>query len=318
MRPRSDYHRPMLLPLRRLGTALLLLWTAGASAATFRVATFNIENYLDEPTASRPQIKSPEARAKVRESIRALNPDVIALQEMGTTNALLELRESLRAEGQDFPWWEHISGADTNIHVAVLSKFPIRARHPHTNETFLLDGRSFRVSRGFAELQIQARTNFTLTLLAAHLKSRRLVPDADEAQERLGEATVLRGLVDALLHDNPNLPLIVLGDLNDVKDADSTRTLIGRGKTRLTDTRPAERNGDPAPGAVTLRDEPRNITWTHYYAKEDSYSRIDYILLSPALTSYWRPADSYVLTLPNWGIASDHRPLVATFDLDKP
>ena len=308
----------MMLPLHRLGCALLCLWAAAASAATFRVATYNIENYLDQPTASRPQIKSPEARAKVRESIRALNPDVIALEEIGTTNALLELRQSLQAEGQDFPWWEHISGADTNIHVAVLSKFPILARHPHTNETFLLDGRSFRVSRGFAELQIQARTNFTFTLLAAHLKSRRLVPDADEAQERLGEATVLRGIVDALLHANPNLPLIVLGDLNDVKDADSTRALIGRGKTKLTDTRPAERNGDPAPGATTLRDEPRNITWTHYYAKEDSYSRIDYILLSQALTPHWRPADTYVLTLPNWGLASDHRPIVATFDLAEP
>jgi endonuclease/exonuclease/phosphatase family metal-dependent hydrolase len=315
LRRRPDYHRTMLMPFRRLGFALLCLWAAAAPAAPFRVATYNIENYLDQPTASRPNVKSPEARAKVRESIRALDPDVIALQEVGATNALLELRQSLQAEGENFPWWEHISGADTNIHVAVLSKFPILARHPHTNETFLLDGRSFRVSRGFAEVQIQARTNFTFTLLAAHLKSRRLVPDADEAQERLGEATVLRGIVDGLLHANPNLPLIVLGDLNDVKDADSTRALIGRGKTKLTDTRPAERNGDPAPGATTLRDEPRNITWTHYYAKEDSYSRIDYILLSQALTPQWRPADSYVLTLPNWGVASDHRPIVSSFDL---
>jgi endonuclease/exonuclease/phosphatase family metal-dependent hydrolase len=159
---------------------------------------------------------------------------------------------------------------------------------------------------------IQVRTNFTFTLIAAHLKSRRPVPDADEAQERLGEATVLRGIVDGLLKANPDLPLVVLGDMNDVKDADSTRELIGRGKLKLTDTRPAERNGDNAPAASTEY-QPRNITWTLFYAKEDSYSRSDYILLSRAMAAHWRPQDSYVLNLANWGVGSDHRPVVAGF-----
>jgi hypothetical protein len=77
---------------------------------------------------------------------------------------------------------------DTNIHIAVLSKFPIVARHPHTNDEFLLDGRRFRVSRGFAEVEIQVATNFTFTLIAAHLKSRLQTPIADEAEERFAEA----------------------------------------------------------------------------------------------------------------------------------
>ncbi len=128
-------------------------WTS--DAATFRVATYNVENYLDQPTESRTHPKSAEAKAKIRESIRALKPDVIALEEMGTTNALLELRVSLKAEGLDFPYWEHVTGFDTNIHVAVLSRFPIIARRPHTNDNFLLSGRRFRVSRGFAEVDIQ-------------------------------------------------------------------------------------------------------------------------------------------------------------------
>jgi endonuclease/exonuclease/phosphatase family metal-dependent hydrolase len=301
-----------------LGLAVLLLLAVSAirlHAEIFRVATYNVENYLDAPTATRPLIKSAAARAKVREGIRALNPDVIALEEMGSTNALLELRASLKAEGLDFPYWEHVSGYDTNIHVAVLSKFPFTARHPHTNETFLLDGRSFSVSRGFAEVQIQVRTNFSFTLVAAHLKSRRPVPEADEAEERLGEARVLRGIIDGLLRTNPDLPLIVLGDLNDVKDADSTRALMGRGKYRLVDTRPAERNGDNTP-ASSARAEPRAITWTDYFAKEDSYSRIDYILLSKSMAAHWLPGESYVLALPNWGVGSDHRPIVAGFDPD--
>src|SRR5208282_6404904 len=157
---------------------LVTFYSTSFAAGTFRVATYNVENYLDQPTESRPHVKSSEAKAKIRESIEAIKPDVLALEEMGTTNALLELRASLKADGLDFPFWEHVSGWDTNIHVAVLSKLRILASHPHTNDSFLLDGRRFSVSRGFAEVDIQAATNFTFTLIAAHLKSRRPVPEA--------------------------------------------------------------------------------------------------------------------------------------------
>jgi endonuclease/exonuclease/phosphatase family metal-dependent hydrolase len=285
------------------------------AAETFRVATYNVENYLDQPTESRPHIKSTEAKAKIRESIRAMNPDVIALEEMGTTNALLELRASLKADGLDFPFWEHVSGADTNIHVAVLSRFPIVARHPHTNDAFLLDGREFFVSRGFAEVEIQAATNFTFTLIAAHLKSKLVTPNADEAEERLAEAKVLRGIIDEHFKANPNAKLIILGDFNDVKNSDSTKEIIGRGKFKLTDTRPAERNGDNTPAEPPYF-EPRNVAWTYFYGADDTYARIDYILLSPAMARDWVKAETYIPTIPNWGIGSDHRPIVATFEVE--
>ncbi|MGA2787548.1 MAG: endonuclease/exonuclease/phosphatase family protein [Verrucomicrobiota bacterium] len=280
---------------------------------TFRVATYNVENYLDQPTESRPFVKSAAAKAKVCESICTLHPDVIALEEMGGTNALLELRASLKKKGLDFPYWEHVQGWDTNIHVAVLSRLPMVARHPHTNDSFLLDGRRFSVSRGFAEVDIQAATNFIFTLIAAHLKSRRAVPEADEAQLRLEEAKILRGIVDERFKTDPDTELVVLGDFNDVKDSDSTKEIIGHGKFKLTDTRPAERDGDNVPNEIP-RFEPRNVTWTHYYGKEDTYSRIDYILLSPAMARDWVTNGTYVLTIPNWGVGSDHRPIVATFN----
>jgi len=291
---------------------LLLLGSLAVKADAFRVATYNVENYLDQPTETRKYLKSAKARAKVCESIRALNPDVLALEEMGSTNALLELRRSLKAKGLDFPYWEHVEGWDTNIHVALLSKLPIVARHPHTNEYFLLDGRRFAVSRGIAEMTVQAATNFTFTLIAAHLKSRRPVPEADEAQLRLEEAKILRGIVDRHFQADPEAKIVVLGDFNDVKDSESTKAVIGHGKFKLTDTRPAERNGDTEPNEVA-RFEPRNVTWTHYYGKEDTYSRIDYILLSPGMAREWVREETYVLALANWGLASDHRPIVATF-----
>jgi endonuclease/exonuclease/phosphatase family metal-dependent hydrolase len=297
----------------------MLLFTVAflhsAPAGTFRVATYNVETYLDQPTESRSHIKTAEAKAKIRESIQAMDPDVIALEEMGDTNALLELRASLQAEGQTFPFWEHIQSFDTNIHVAVLSKLPIVARRPHTNDFFLLDGRRFQVKRGFAEVDVRVETNFIITLIAAHLKSRLATADADEAEERLGEARVLRGLFDTRLAREPDAKLIVLGDFNDTRDSASTLEIIGRGRTKLFDTRPAERNGDTAVREPPYN-EPRNVTWTYYYGKSDEYSRIDYILVSPGLTKHWVPAGTCVPTVANWGTGSDHRPIVAEFSTE--
>jgi hypothetical protein len=54
---------------------------------------------------------------------------------------------------------------------------------------------------------------------------------------------------------------------NDVKDSDSIKTIIGRGRFKLTDTRPAERNGVNTP-AENFNFDPGNVVWTEYYGKE--------------------------------------------------
>lgn len=283
-----------------------------ARAGTFRVATYNVNNYLERAAGGR-LAKSAAGKAKIRESLRAVRADVVALQEIGSLAALRELQASLSAEGIDYPHWELVGGFDTNIHVAVLSRFPIVARRPHTNDHYLLMGRRLRVSRGFAEIDVQVHAAYRFTLITAHLKSRRPVPVADEADMRLEEARVLRGIVEARLQASPNLNLVVLGDLNDLKDSDPVRTLVGRYRRTLTDTRPAEPNGDRAPvGGHPFA--PPQITWTHFYAKEDSYSRIDYILLSGGMAREWRHEGTFVLAMAHWGVGSDHRPIVAEFE----
>lgn len=292
--------------------AVSLFQIPGDCADAFSVATFNLENYLDLSAGSR-SAKAPEAKAGIRESIRALDADVIALQEIGSLRAFMELRDSLRKESAGYPYWEFVSGGyDTNIHVAVLSRFPIVARRSHTNESFLLYGRRFRVSRGFAEIDIRVNPGYSFTLIAAHLKSRRPVSIADQADLREEEARILREKIDKVLSADANANLIVLGDLNDVQDSPSAKLVIGRGKRGLVDTRPAERNGDRQTSAAS-RSAPRRITWTYYYGKEDSYSRIDYLLVSKGMAREWDAGGTYVLAIANWGVASDHRPVVARF-----
>jgi endonuclease/exonuclease/phosphatase family metal-dependent hydrolase len=279
------------------------------SADSIRIVTYNVENYIETTTDTR-TAKSAEAKAAVRESLRTLKPDVVALQEMGGTNALVELQGSLKSEGLDLPYWELVHGFDTNIQVAILSRFPFAARHPQTNDSFLLNGRRFRVTRGFAEVEIKVNDRYSFTLINAHLKSRLPIPAADEADLRLEEAKILREKIDALLAKNPRLNLIVLGDFNDFQNTEPIRTIVGRGNRGLTDLRPAER----VAGAVAPRNGSRRIvTWTHHYAREDNFGRLDYMFISAGMARDMNPDETYVLAAPNWGAASDHRPLVATF-----
>ena len=297
----------------RLVSCLVFSWLgfcAGA-AELVRVATYNVENYILRSNETR-SIKAPESCAKVREHLLAIKADVVALQELGGAEALEDIRSGLKTAGLDYEHSEIVYGWDTNIQVGVLSRFPIVARRPHTNESYLLQGRRFQVGRGFLEVDIRVNPQYTFTLMTTHLKSRRQVAEGDEAEMREQEAILLREKIDARLNANRDVNLVVLGDFNDVRDARSTRAVLGRGRTALIDARPAERNGDNLPNPIP-RYDPRNITWTHFYGKEDSYSRIDYVLLSPGLAREWVKEECYVFTAPNWGLASDHRPVVAAF-----
>ncbi len=289
----------------------LLLASGAAAAETFTVASYNVENYLEAKSGTR-DAKSPEAKAKIVSIISSMKPDVIGLQEMGSTNALLELRAALKAAGVEYPHWEHVRGHDTNIHVALLSRFPITGRRPHTADAYLLNGRRFRVSRGFLEADLRTPSGYSFTVFVAHLKSRRPVPEAAEAEMREQEALLLREKIDARMKAVPRANIVVIGDLNDVKDARSTRAVMGRGNAVLLDLRPAERNGDTVQ-PTNPRFDPAHITWTHFYGKEDTYSRIDYILVSKSMASEWSKEGTHVFATANWSLASDHRPIIAKF-----
>lgn len=298
---------------RLIVAALLGSLFLAAETPRFKVVTYNVENYLVERSGTR--VAKPEAaRRKVTETLVSLKPDVVALQEIGPTNALLELQSRLRQSGLDLPHWEHVSGYDTNIFVAILSRFPITARRSHSNESFLLEGRRFRTSRGLLEVDLEVGPDYRFTLFTAHLKSKRAIGAADEGEMREQEARVLRRLVEARLAADPKANVLVCGDFNDTKDSPALKALLGRSSNRhLVDTRPVERNGDQA-ASENPKWDPRHVSWTHFYGKEDTYSRIDYILLSTGMAREWRREGSYLPTLPDWGIASDHRPVVCEFE----
>ena len=269
----------------------------------FRVATFNLENYLDA-TAKKGCVKSDGAKAKIRECIRGVKPDVIALQEIGSAETLQELRASLAAENLEFPHWEYVAGADEDLHVAILSKFPFAARRPHTDDNIMLNEQAFRVRRGFAEVDVRVNPRFSFTLFASHLKSKSKNENERAGADalRLEEARLLREKIEARLKKAPDARIVLCGDFNDTKDSRVVRTIAGAGKYRLVDTLSFNKAGAAA--------------WTNYYPEKNRYERIDYVMLNPAMAECWLPEKSGVYEMPDWKLASDHRPVVASFASD--
>jgi endonuclease/exonuclease/phosphatase family metal-dependent hydrolase len=310
---RRSASNPRAAFLLLLSVAQCLVAQPGHPSGRLRIASFNVENYLIRPAPGRSP-KPETSREKVAELLAQARPDVVALQEVGDTEAMADLQARLRAHGTDLPHAEFVRGHDPDIAVAILSRFPFASRRHHTNDAYLLDGRRLRSSRAFAEVSMVPSPGYHVHLLVAHLKSKRAVGIAAESEMRHKEAILLREKADAILVANPDANLVVCGDFNDSPDSPALRALCGSGVRALIDTRPAEPASTSPSLAPSGFPRARRVTWTHYFAREDAFTRIDYILVSRGMAREWRPEGTCILTSPDWGMASDHRPIVAEFE----
>jgi endonuclease/exonuclease/phosphatase family metal-dependent hydrolase len=279
---------------------------------SFSVASFNVKNYLLTSIPGR-KAKPSAARERVQQTLLHARVDVVVLQEMGRANALEELRRRLADGGLDYPHCRLQQGADPAIRLAVLSRYPIERVVWHTNDQYLIEGRRQWIRRGFLEAEIAVGDDYRFTLLAAHLKSKFQVPQARESDIRRKEAAILRSKVENLLAGDPDLNLMVVGDLNDTPDSVPVRTVMGRGKLRLFDVKPHE--WVFVDGQFVI-ERPR-VQWTYHYPAGGAYTRVDYVLLSRGMKPEWRPDSSHIAGVPYWFEASDHRLLKIGFSTDE-
>jgi endonuclease/exonuclease/phosphatase family metal-dependent hydrolase len=292
--------------LIRLQLAVLAVLCA-ARARPLTIATYNVENYVATGRrvdgAYRQAYPKPEAaKSALRTVIRALDADVLGLQEMGPAGYLEELRRDLRAEGLDYPYAASVEAADTDRHVAALSRIPFRRVQAHSELEFPYSGGRARVKRGVLEIVLSG-DGPELTLFLIHLRSRftERADDPNAALYRAGEAGAVRDLVLRRFPDPGRAYFLILGDCNDNKNSRPLRLLTRRGDTRIA--------------AMTKAVDPAGEAWTYAYGKEDTYSRVDYILASPALASAIAGDGARVYDGPGVREASDHRPVVVRLDL---
>ncbi len=285
---------------------MALALAAAAAPDSLRVATYNLENYLSADRrvegSFRRDYPKPEAEKEaLRTVIRQMDADILAVQEIGDTRYLNELQRDLSREGVVYAHTAWLEGEDRERHLALLSRVPITLTRRHTDLSFTYLGGSGLVRRGLLEVRLGAGGG-ELTCFVLHLKSRftERSDDPQSAVFRAAEATAVRNRILSVA--DPAGRYLILGDLNDSPSSRPVRLLLRRGETVVAHLLDA---GDP-----------RGDTWTHRQAREDVYSRLDYVLASPGLLPSVVGGRARVVDLPETRLASDHRPVVV--DLEWP
>ena len=287
----------------RAGILILAYWLCAhpSPAAEIRVATYNVENYLQmtrrvdgrlRQNAGKPE---PEKQAVAR-MIADIRPDILGLMEIGEPRQLEDLRRRLVQAGLDFPHSEYLQAADPSRHLVLLSRFPIVERHSLADLPLRLGTLTLHSPRGLLDVTVETSPGNRLRILCLHLKAKLEVAEYDERQLREAEAESVRRHVRDILRADPETRLVVMGDFNATKNERSLRTLAG--KPEWPDSlRP-----------LPLADD-RGESWTEYWGAADIYSRIDYIMVSRRLEPDIDPDRSGIARPSFWKDASDHCPL---------
>jgi endonuclease/exonuclease/phosphatase family metal-dependent hydrolase len=293
-----------VLPSVPAATILLccLFGVVVSHGETLTIATYNVENYgpADRMTEAgfRKDYPKPEAEKRaLRGVLRALNADVLVLQEMGGLPHLEELRRDLKSDGLDYPFVALAVAVDADRHVAMLAKRRLSAVTTRTDLEFSYFGAREKVKRGLLEATIATAAG-AITIFAVHLKSRFTDRPADplSAMRRAGEATAIRDYVLKRFPDPREARFLILGDCNEGKNSRALGFLQKRGKTEIAIALPAA--------------DSRGEVWSYAYRKEETYSRVDHILVSRGLIGAVRDGVARIYDGTGVREASDHRPLI--------
>ena len=292
-----------------LFAVLALAWfvSVARASAALTIATYNVENYLMADRMAegvyRQAYPKPEAeKAALHQVISGISPDILAVEEMGTQPFLDEFQRELKQAGQDFPFAALLDGPDRERHVAILAKVPFKElrRHDNLKTTYL--GQAQLVKRGVLEA-IFATDAGDVSVFVVHLKSRftERPDDPESALQRAAEAEAVRDLVLSRYPDPTKGRYVICGDWNDTRGSRPVRAL--------------QKRGDRVVGEILPAADKRGETWTHFWRREETYSRIDYVLVSPALKPLVAEKRAEVWDGPGVREASDHRPVVVRLNL---
>ncbi len=263
----------------------------------FSVMTYNLYQYnlMDRDKDGQKDDLKPEAeRQAVVDLIAKVSPDILAVQEMGDESVFEAFLFALKTAGADYPYTEYLHRGRSTMSLAVLSRFPIVSRQSHTDDIYSIGEAKMPVARGFVDLTIKINPDYSLRLMVGHLKAKVFHP-MGHTEMRRNEARLLNKHVRKAIKADPEVNLLVVGDLNDNHRSAALREVLGKRKRVLFDLRPADEYGD---------------VWTHFGADADQYSRIDYMLANAALMPEVNKEKSRVIRDPLTVLASDHRPVL--------
>ena len=277
-----------------------------AMGEEFTFLAYNVRNYLESDSFR--DGKKVGTRYKPEQEISALSaiiveaaPDVIGICEIGTEADLKDLQSRLKSQGSDYPYTEHLDGADSVRRLALLSKYPIKKSYSRHDLTYFIGANEFPVRRGLLHVELDLN-GVSLHAVGLHLKSKRPSQNYDQAEMRLKEADACKDYLNSFLESHPEAKLFLYGDLNDTYKSPPVNILKGYYESPHY-LRP-----------LNLSDS-RGEHWTHYWDYERQYSVFDYVLCNRSLLPLVNKQKSHILDQENVMKASDHRPLLVTFSL---
>ncbi len=247
-----------------------------------RVATFNSENlfarYRFRENLNPLQadgftvndlafdLSDDDAKKITARAIREVDADVICLQEI--ENLIVLERFNSRYLGA-LKYKHHIlidSHDPRQIDVAVLSRYPFSAIRTHRGERSPDNPNTWLFSRDCLEVEVNANGK-ALCLYVNHFKSMIGGRDATKQRREMQVARVAEIIKERWEGRDYAGNFIILGDLNDYEDdKTSLKALLEH------------------PHLENLVNRlPETDRWTHYYADEDEYRQLDYLLPSKAL-----------------------------------
>jgi endonuclease/exonuclease/phosphatase family metal-dependent hydrolase len=294
--------------------ALFLLWILSWSylaaqeddvpnVSAFNICAYNVKNWLlmdRTPGQEGAPMKGKQEKEKryVINNILATEPDMVGLCEVGSDKDVAEIQERLSKKGLDLPHVERCQGRDATRTLVLLSRFPFVKKLSHTELPYRIGEMELGVQRGILHAVVEPRPGFQLHVMGVHLKSKRTVPEADESLMRRNEFVHLRRIIDGVLQAEPGAKIVAYGDFNEHRGEHAFKDFLG-----------ARDQADKQLMDIPIKDSNGEV-WTHFWDSMDTYSRLDYFVVSPALRTHIDNKRSYIYTSPEVLEGSDHRPLV--------
>lgn len=269
-------------------------------APGLKVATWNLENFFDawddpyrEDEETEPSFVSEPRRQRIADALRLLDADVVCLQEVENRFALEEFVAAyLPDSGYQTVLIEGNDGR--GIDVALLSRLPVESVTSHRQRRFPdAKGKEQRFQRDLLRVRIGGALN--ADLFVVHFKSQQGGDGADVVRE--AEAREAVSILRAELDRDPKWRALVAGDFNDVSGQPVVELFLQ----------------PRAAGGAGLADACAGTDKSSYH-QEPYVSRIDFLLLTPALAADLREA-TVVDALPGADLrcCSDHFPVAARF-----
>lgn len=283
----------------------LVLASHATAQERLTFCSYNLKNWLtmerfeaEGPQGLRVAPKPDAEKERVVKILAAIKPDILGVCEIGDADDMEDLQQRLREAGIDLPHTEMAHGGDETRRLALLSRLPIVARNSQIDLHYQLGAVTLPHQRGILDATIEITPTFRLRCLGVHLKSKREVPEMDQAQMRRNEAWMLREHINAIFAKEPDAAILAYGDFNEHRNEPAIADIIG-----------SPRTGSTAMPDILLRDSNDQV-WTHFWDAADTYSRLDYCFASRLLRPHIDVRASFIYHSADFYKASDHRPLV--------